>query len=218
MLGVTALQNSVDHGLRALGTFSADGFGNPVLRVARVDEVLCHVLQVHADDDIRVRIRCQYAGVFDYSEALENNTGMNNSSFPALLKQLLDADPRVKRLPNGELNVAHAAELMGMNQPTLARMLDGKSAQPRPANLEKITAFLGITAGQLVGTEPIDCETSQRPSEGVRVRLTSDEIRERAQARPREFVVGVVRALIDDLTLEDRLEIVRLLVDSKTKR
>lgn len=56
---------------------------------------------------------------------------------------------------NGTLNITAAARVLKINQPTLLRMLDGDSSQPREDNLQKLRSYFKVTTDQLMGLSPI---------------------------------------------------------------
>lgn len=56
---------------------------------------------------------------------------------------------------DGTLNVTEAARKIGIGQPTLKRILDGKHMQIRMQNEEKICNYFRITREDLYGSTPI---------------------------------------------------------------
>lgn len=146
-----------------------------------------------------MRILMQYVRVFDTSAGSTNNAHVNNrdtqkADFADRLSQLLQLDRRIQKKPDGDINVSQAAKAMGMEQPTLARMLQGKSDLPNRANAEKLTKFLNVSLGQLVGLEPI----SEEEAEILLERFESSEAAE-----------AVIRELLGALSPEQRVAVAR---------
>lgn len=57
------------------------------------------------------------------------------------------------RRENGDLNVTRAAELIGLNQTTLMRILNGRTKQLRPEIEEKIARYFKISIKDLYDPE-----------------------------------------------------------------
>lgn len=111
---------------------------------------------------MRLRIACQYVSVFDTRHLPSNNACVNREAFSRRLAELLERNPRVPRMASGEVNVSALSKVVGVNQPTLARMLNGASGMPRPDNARKLMSFFGVTLGQLIGDEPMPDEAAQQ--------------------------------------------------------
>lgn len=52
---------------------------------------------------------------------------------------------------DGSLNVTHAAKCIGLNQPTLKRIIDGESKTPNEETREKLCSYFKVTIDQLFG-------------------------------------------------------------------
>lgn len=73
------------------------------------------------------------------------NTHMNNSFS---LYKILDA------MESLEVSEAELARLAGLNQPTVHRIISGKSSSPRLANVQKIAAAVGLELADVLETSP----------------------------------------------------------------
>jgi SOS-response transcriptional repressor LexA len=59
------------------------------------------------------------------------------------------------RKTNGTVNITALAHAMRMDQPTLNRMVAGKTKDPAGASAEKLCRFFGVSRDQLLGNSPI---------------------------------------------------------------
>lgn len=88
-------------------------------------------------------------------------------NFNQTLDLLLNSRDEFKKL-NGSLNVTAAAKLLGLNQPTLKRMLDGATEIPERDNGERICKYFKIDWEQMIGKKPIafiDLNTDEQNKE-----------------------------------------------------
>lgn len=77
---------------------------------------------------------------------------------------------------NGSINQNAVARHTGVNQPTIKRMLDGESDQPRPDNIEKLARYFKVSAAAVRGEAPIDTShinTSDGPEVKGRIPVIS---------------------------------------------
>lgn len=80
---------------------------------------------------------------------------MNSPTFKDVLTALCERDNRIPKKPNGQIHTTGAARVLGINQATLSRMLDGQSGAPSPANAVKICMFFDVTRDQLEGLSEV---------------------------------------------------------------
>lgn len=68
---------------------------------------------------------------------------------------LLARDPEVPKHKKGGINHTRTATMLGLNQATLSRMLDGQSQHPTQDNARPLCRRYAISYDQLVGNDPI---------------------------------------------------------------
>lgn len=73
------------------------------------------------------------------------NTGMNKTRLAQSIERLMQHH-RIA-------NLSELAELSGMNQPTLHRIMSGESREPRDSSLAPLTAVFRVTLAQLKGED-----------------------------------------------------------------
>lgn len=74
---------------------------------------------------------------------------------------------------DGSINQNAAARAIGINQPTLFRVLSGETTEPRAKVVAAIAAYFEVEPAQLRGEKPIPGISSPPSFSGVR--LTKDE-------------------------------------------
>lgn len=88
---------------------------------------------------------------------LADNTQMNKNNLVGVLELLIrnHPDPEVR----GKDNKGNQNEIQrqsGMHQPTLQRILSGKTKDPRDSTIKPLADFFGVSIPQLRGYEPLD--------------------------------------------------------------
>lgn len=110
-------------------------------------------------------------------------------NFNQTLELLLESRPEMKK-NNGSLNVTAAAKLLGLNQPTLKRMIDGATDIPERDNGERICKFFKIDWEQMIGKKPIsyiDLDTDEQNKE-----IAIDEVINLMNSNDEEFRKNVL--------------------------
>lgn len=157
-----------------------------------------------------MRILCQCVCGFDILATGSNNAHMHEVDFSTRLRELFQRDVRIPKKTDGSINVAQAAAVTDFGQPTLKRMLDGESELPSRANALKLMKFLGVTFGQLIGTEPIE--------DGDKVtKIAENQLGSLADARflatrlTPEQVNEFMRPLVKHMSEDSRLELIGMI-------
>lgn len=73
------------------------------------------------------------------------NTGMNKSRLAQSIEKLMEQHKIA--------SVAELANLCGMHQPTLHRIMSGESKEPRDSSLQPLAAYFRVTVAQLKGAD-----------------------------------------------------------------
>lgn len=74
---------------------------------------------------------------------------------------------------HGEINQNELARRTGVNQPTIKRILDNESIEPKDSNVGKLARYFGVSKSQMRGEEPIVTESGHAVSgHAVRVGKT----------------------------------------------
>ena len=92
----------------------------------------------------------------------------------------------------GKLVVSKAAKTLGINQPSLKRMLDGQSGRPSEENAQKLMRYFGVTFEQLIGNHPIDWLDGDDSGEPDRAYLLN-ELRTLAFKHDEDFMQEVIK-------------------------
>lgn len=160
-----------------------------------------------------MRIVRQPAYGLDLTGLRGNNAYMNTVDFATRLELLLLRDARVPKKPDGGPHVTKAAELIGIGQSTLQRMLAGKSELPSRANAETIMEFLDVTFGQLIGTEPLpgDEEAALQRKRKSSVELDLKTARALASQLPPEKIRDFMRPLVAHMGVEERIRLIGMI-------
>jgi transcriptional regulator with XRE-family HTH domain len=91
-----------------------------------------------------------------------------------ILEQLIKNDPSLIK-KDGTINQAAAAKVFGIHQPTLFRILSGKSAEPKAHAVQAICGYFGIQPAQLRGEAPLELIPSLISNVPLSIRLTKSE-------------------------------------------
>jgi transcriptional regulator with XRE-family HTH domain len=100
----------------------------------------------------------------------------NTSMVSQILELLIKSDTSLLK-KDGSINQAAAAKAFGIHQPTLFRILSGKSAEPKSNAVQGICGYFGIQPAQLRGEAPLEIAKSltENPVKGQPPRLTKAE-------------------------------------------
>ncbi|MEO1082417.1 MAG: hypothetical protein AAFY29_22875 [Pseudomonadota bacterium] len=150
---------------------------------------------------------------------------MNTSTFSERLRHLLTEEAVVPKKKDGTLNVAQTAKLLGIEQPTLQRMLAGQSDLPNRSNAEKLMRLLNVSFGQLVGTEILPDRATRdvlNPPAGTKL-LTQEvgvswknrssredqraELQTMLEAMPTKEIKALIPKLLELLDPVDRVDV-----------
>lgn len=93
-----------------------------------------------------------------------------------ILEQLIKSDESLLK-KDGSINQAAAAKAFGIHQPTLFRILSGKSVEPKSNAIQCICSYFDIQPAQLRGEAPIEIEgaLTGNPTRILASRLTKSE-------------------------------------------
>lgn len=116
-------------------------------------------------------------------------------SLAETLEELIKSRPELLKA-SGEINVTRAAKAIGLNQPTLARIMAGMSKTPSPENEAKICKYFGISVEELRGGYSIQRDINP---------FTGDAVAEKAVSYGvfRESLLGIKR--VPELDVNARL-------------
>ncbi|WP_199102385.1 helix-turn-helix transcriptional regulator [Aquitalea sp. ASV11] len=134
-----ALTQLVDGGLRN-GSQPCDG----VIRMTGTTQGDEHVSdRFHGPILILKRIELQYVSEFHTNNSPTYSCEMD-------IKDILAA-----LMNHHKISQNYLAEVTGVPQPTIYRILNGSSKEPRNSNVKKLASYFGISAAQLLGEEPM---------------------------------------------------------------
>ena len=85
---------------------------------------------------------------------MPDNARMKSPTLQSVLTALCLRDPRLLK-NDGSINHNELARLANLNQPTVTRILNGESKEPRRDNLAKLAAFFRVGMAQIEGYEEI---------------------------------------------------------------
>lgn len=118
---------------------------------AKLSEFGEHLLNGHhAESIIRLRIHDNAKAYFTAADALSYSSGMKLSEILQRLMERSGVESQIK-----------LAELTGIHQPTIARLLSGDSRDPRRSTLQPLADYFRVSIAQLRGEEPIDWDSKE---------------------------------------------------------
>lgn len=86
---------------------------------------------------------------------MQDNARMNKPTLQDVLTALCLSAPHLLK-KDGSINHNELARLASLNQPTVTRILNGESKEPKRGNLAKLATVFAIKVDQLEGLEKID--------------------------------------------------------------
>lgn len=103
-----------------------------------------------------------------------------------ILESLIREHPQLLK-KDGSINQNAVARFTGVNQPTIKRMLDGESGQPRADNIEKLARSFGCSQAVIRGEAPISPSYSPKaPTPETTPSIDPEKLWEMYQSLPED--------------------------------